>query len=345
MMIKAGIIGASGYAGNEVLRLLLMHPEVEVVAIAARSYVGQKVSQLYPSFYEVYDQVFCTDEEAIAKADVVFAGLPAGLSEGYARQCIDAGKKFIDLGADFRLKSEAEYQTWYGFSYKDPSLHDMQVYGLPELHREAIKNASLIGNPGCYPTTANLGLYPLLKAKANASTKIIINSASGVTGAGKGLSDDTHFPKTNESFHPYKVGNHRHTPEIEQELSRVYGDQIRVTFVPHLLPVNRGIVSTMYVSLKEDYSLEDIHEIYRKAYENEQFVKVLPLGQMTDLKFVQYTNHCHISLHMDARDHTLIIVSTIDNMVKGTAGQAIQNMNLMFGLPENTGLNIVGPSF
>lgn len=344
-MIKAGVIGASGYAGNEVLRLLLMHPEVQVTGVGARSYLGQKVSDLYPSFYQVCDLVFETDDEVIADADIVFAGLPAGISEKYAAKCHQLGKKFIDLGADFRLKNEADYAKWYGKGFDYPELHKEAVYGLPELHREEIKKASIIGNPGCYPTTINLGLYPLLKNHMNASTKIIADSASGTTGAGKKLTEDTHFTKTNESYHAYKAGNHRHTPEIEQELSLSANEDMHLTFVPHLLPVNRGIVSTIYVTVKEELSLAEIHQAYAKQYENEQFVRVLPLGKNADLKFVQYTNYCDISLAMDERDHTLIICSTIDNMVKGTAGQAIQNMNLMFGLKENTGLQFVGPSF
>ena len=267
------------------------------------------------------------------------------LSEKYAKQTFGNGKKIIDLGADFRLDSEAVYNQWYGFNYNEKALHDAQVYGLPEVNRDRIKDAAIIGNPGCYVTSVLLGLYPLMKAKANASQKIIANSASGVTGAGKGLTEDTHFPKTNESYHPYKVGAHRHTPEIEQELSKMNGADVRVTFVPHLLPVNRGIVSTIYVDLKPEYSLDDVYSIYEEAYKDEYFVHVLPKGQVADLKFIQYTNHCHISLHMDERDHTLIIVSTIDNMVKGAAGQAVQNMNIMYGLDETAGLTLIGPSF
>lgn len=342
-MIKAGIIGASGYAGNETLRLLLSHPNCEVVAVGGRSALGQKVSDLYPSYYEHCDLTFVSDEEVIEKADIIFAGLPSGLSEKYAKMCDEQGKKFVDLGADFRLHNEEDYKEWYKGEYKDKDLHQKQVYGLPELHRDAIKQASIIGNPGCYPTSICLGLYPLLSHHLNASDHIIINSASGTTGAGKKLTEDTHFTKTNESFHPYKAGNHRHTPEIEQELSLMADKKVTVTFVPHLLPVNRGIVSTIYVKVDKD--LDEIYKIYKETYQNERFVHVLPLGKNADLKFVTYTNDCHISLHMDERDHTLIIASTIDNMIKGTAGQAIQNMNLMYGLPEETGLQMVGPSF
>lgn len=344
-MIKAGIIGASGYAGAEVLRLLLNHDEVEVVAISSQSYLGQEFSSLYPSFYNIYDEKFVEDHEVIEKSDVVFASLPHGLSEKYALKCDKLGKKFIDLGADFRLDDEADYKEWYNLDYTEKELHQKQVYGLSEVNREKIKEASIIGNPGCYPTSITLGLYPLLKEKMNASMHLMIDSKSGTTGAGKSLSETTHFPRCNESFHPYKVGVHRHTPEIEQELSKMYGEKINVTFVPHLLPVNRGIVSTIYVPLKEDVTFKQVEEVYHQYYDDEYFVRVLKSGNIADLKYVKYTNFCDISLHYDKRTHTLIVVSTIDNMVKGAAGQAIQNMNLMFGLEETKGLKMVGPSF
>ena len=344
-MIKVGIIGASGYAGAELLRLLLNHDEAEVVAIGARSYVGQYIYDLYPSFYGVCDMVFETDEDVLQKADMIFASLPHGLSEKYAKYCMEHGKKFIDLGADFRLDNEQDYQDWYNLDYHEKELHHNQVYGLSEVNREKIKNASLIGNPGCYPTSITLGLYPLFKEKMNAANDIIIDSKSGTTGAGKSLSEDTHFPRCNESFHPYKLGTHRHTPEIEQELSKMAGTKIQVTFTPHLLPVNRGIVSTIYVSLKEDVSFDDVVSTYQKYYQDEYFVRVLPVGKIADLKFVKYSNFCDISLHYDKRYHRLIIVSTIDNMVKGAAGQAIQNMNIMYGIDEKKGLKMVAPSF
>ena len=344
-MIKAGIIGASGYAGAELLRLLLNHDEVEVVAISSQSYLGQELSSLYPSFYKIYDGKFVEDNEVIEKSDIVFASLPHGLSEKYAKACDEKGKKFIDLGADFRLDDEADYQEWYGLDYNEKDLHTKQVYGLSEVNREKIKEASIIGNPGCYPTSITLGLYPLLKEKMNASTHLMIDSKSGTTGAGKSLSETTHFSRCNESFHPYKVGVHRHTPEIEQELSKMYGDKLMVTFVPHLLPVNRGIISTICVPLKDNVTFAEVEETYHKYYDKEYFVRVLKSGNIADLKFVKYSNFCDISLHYDKRTHTVIVVSTIDNMVKGAAGQAIQNMNIMFGLEETKGLKMVGPSF
>lgn len=345
MKIKAGIIGASGYAGAELLRLLLNHEDVEIVAISSQSYLGQSISKLYPSFYGICDMFFETDQEVLEKSEVVFASLPHGLSEKYAKYCDENQKKFIDLGADFRLDEEKDYQEWYNLDYHEKELHQKQVYGLSEVNREIIKKASLVGNPGCYPTSITLGLYPLLKEGMYASSHIVIDSKSGTTGAGKSLTEDTHFPKCNESFHPYKVGTHRHTPEIEQELSKMAQEDICVTFVPHLLPVNRGIISTIYVPLKQDVKMKDVFDIYHQYYDQEYFVRVLPEGKVADLKYVKYSNFCDISLHYDSRYHQLIIVSTIDNMVKGAAGQAIQNMNLMYGIEETRGLKMVPPSF
>lgn len=344
-MIKVGIIGASGYAGVELLRLLLNHDDVDVVSIGARSYKGQPIYDLYPSFYGVCDLVFESDEDVLEKAEMIFASLPHGLSEKYAKYCDDHDKKFIDLGADFRLDDEKDYQEWYNLDYHEKVLHDKQVYGLCEVNREKIKHASLIGNPGCYPTSITLGLYPLLKEGMNKNNDLIIDSKSGTTGAGKSLSEDTHFPRCNESFHPYKLGVHRHTPEIEQELSKMANAKMHVTFVPHLLPVNRGIVSTIYVDLKDDVTFEDVMKVYHDYYNQEYFVRVLDLGKVADLKFVKYSNFCDISLHYDKRYHKLMIVSTIDNMVKGAAGQAIQNMNIIYGLEETKGLKMVAPSF
>ena len=344
-MVKVGIIGASGYAGAELYRLLLNHPHVEIVAISSQSYEGKMISHLYPSFYGVFDMTFTNDQEVIEKADMIFASLPHGLSEKYAKQCDEQGKKFIDLGADFRLDQEKDYQQWYQHDYQYPQLHEKQVYGLSEVNREQIKQASIIGNPGCYPTSITLGLYPLLKNHMQKDEKIIIDSKSGTTGAGKSLTEDTHFPKCNESFHPYKIASHRHTPEIEQELSKMAHQAVHVMFTPHLLPVNRGIISTIYVPLKDNVDFDNVYDIYQKTSQDEYFIRVLPKGQVADLKFVQYSNFCDISLHYDERYHQLIVVSTIDNMVKGAAGQAIQNMNLMYGFDEKEGLMMVPASF
>lgn len=343
--VKAGVIGASGYAGAELVRLLWNHPMVSVEAISSHSYTGQKLSDLYPGFYQIIDMVFEEEDDVIERCDIIFASLPHGLSEKLARKCYDKHKRFIDLGADFRLDDPADYEDWYHLSYQDPSLHQEQVYGLPELYRDQIKDARIIGNPGCYPTSIALALAPVMKMGIANETDLIIDSKSGTTGSGKGLSELTHFPRCNEAFAPYKIASHRHTPEIEQTITRLCGSKASVTFTPHLLPVNRGIISTIYVNLTDEVTLEELHEAYTTFYANEQFVRVLPLGATADLKFIKYTNYCDISLHMDERNHRLILVSAIDNMVKGAAGQAIQNMNIMYGFGEGTGLSMIPASF
>ena len=343
--LKVGIIGANGYAGAELVRLLLMHDKVEIAAIHARSDEGKTLASIYPGFKNISDLIFENEDSVVEKSDFIFASLPHGLSEPLARKCIDANKKFIDLGADFRLDDVEDYKQWYKLDYNDPSLHTMSVYGLSEIHRESIKNASIIGNPGCYPTSIALGCYPALKNKIVNTSHIIIDSKSGTTGAGKGLSETTHFPRTNEAFHAYKAGCHRHTPEIEQMLSEIAQSKTTITFVPHLLPISRGILSTIYLPLNKEISEEEIYDLYKETYKSEKFVRVLDQGEFADLKFVKYTNYCDISLHFDKRTNTLIVTSAIDNMVKGAAGQAIQNMNIMAGFKEDCGLDYIAPSF
>lgn len=345
MNIKVGIIGATGYAGLELVRIITNHPNAELSAVCSVSYVGQPLSSVYPSLNGICDMKCVDADEVIANSDVVFAAVQAGISQDFAKKCVDKGVKFIDLGADFRLENEEDYKQWYGGDYTDKSLHEQAVYALPELFREQIKGKSVIGNPGCYPTSVALGLAPALRNKLVKTDSVIIDSKSGVTGAGRKLTETSHFPVCNEAFSPYKVACHRHTPEIEQTLSHVAGEKIKVTFVPHLLPLNRGIISTMYVKVNDGVTLEQIRAAYEKAYENEQFVRVLADGKTANLRDVKCSNYCDISLHFDSRTGTLVVVSTIDNMVKGAAGQAVQNMNIIFGLPENTGLNMVPTSF
>jgi N-acetyl-gamma-glutamyl-phosphate reductase len=343
--IKAGIIGATGYAGLEIARLLLSHPSVEIAAVSSVSFEGKLLSDVYPAMAQVLDKELETGEAVIAASDVAFASLPHGLSEKYAKACMDKGSVFIDMGADFRLHNPADYEKWYGGRYGDLPLHEAAVYGLPEIFREEIKGKKLIANPGCYPTSIALGLYPALKMGAVDEGTIIIDAKSGVTGAGRGLSQSTHYPDTNEAFAPYKVADHRHTPEIEQTLSAISGKSVFVTFVPHLLPVNRGIISTIYAALAPGASFEDVRAQYRRTYGSEPFVRVMKDGETANLRNVRMSNYCDISLHYDARVSRLIVVSAIDNMVKGAAGQAIQNMNIAFGLDETQGLAMVPPAF
>ncbi|OJU08166.1 MAG: N-acetyl-gamma-glutamyl-phosphate reductase [Clostridiales bacterium 43-6] len=345
MSIKAAVVGATGYAGAELVRLLLSHPEVEIAAISSVSFENKPLSEVYPAFLDFTSLVCENQREVVEKSDVVFACLPHGLSEELAEQCAAQDKIFIDLGADFRLENESDYAEWYDGSFTNPELHAGAVYGLPELFRDFIKDKKIIANPGCYPTSVALGLYPALKKGLIDTDGIIIDAKSGVTGAGRGLTLNTHYPECNEAFSPYKVASHRHTPEIEQTLSKAAGRKIKVTFVPHLLPVNRGILSTVYGRIKLGVSAEKVRDAYHFYYENEPFVRILPEGTTANLKNVKYTNLCDISLHIDRRTGTLIVVSAIDNMVKGAAGQAIQNMNILFGLPEEAGLRLIPPSF
>lgn len=344
--IKVGIIGATGYAGVELIRILMTHPNAELTAISSVSFEGKSVSEVYPNLKEICDDVLVNEDVVIAKSDVIFASLPHGLCEALAKKAVAQGKKFIDLGADFRLVKEEDYQEWYGLEYHEKELHEKACYCIPELHRDRVKeHISIIGNPGCYPTSIALGLAPLVKSGWIDLNSIIIDSKSGVTGAGRGLSQTTHYPDCNEAFAPYKIAAHRHTPEIEQTIAELSGKEAKVTFVPHLLPVNRGIVSTIYANLQGEMQDDAVYDLYQKFYQDEKFVRVLPKGSIATLKNVKFSNYCDISLHMDARTNRVIIVSTIDNMVKGAAGQAIQNMNLLFGLPEDTGLHLVPPAF
>lgn len=343
-MIKVGVIGATGYGGVELVRLLINHPNVVLTKISSVSFEGKKISEIYPMLYGICDETLDTQEQVVESCNVIFAALPHGLSQQLAKTCAEKNRIFIDLGADFRIEDEEVYKKWYGGGFEDKALQDSAVYGLCEFNREKIRGAKLIANPGCYPTSIALGLYPALKLGLCETSGIIIDSKSGATGAGRGLSQNTHFTELNEGFAPYKVGAHRHTPEIEQTLSYMAGTEIQVTFVPHLLPVNRGIVSTIYAKKGEE-SLNDIYDKYVEFYKDEQFVTVLPLGSAANLKNVRMTNHCQISLHEDAHTGCLIIVSVIDNMVKGAAGQAIQNMNLALSLPEDAGLQMIAPAF
>ena len=344
-MFKVGIIGATGYVGVELLRLLLNHDKITVTAISSSTFKDEEISSVYKSFFNKTTLV-CKDKSyVIDKCDVIFTALPHGLSEEIAAEAISKNKKVIDLGADFRLECEDSYEEWYGKKFTCKDIHKNSIYGLPEFNASKVKEFNIVANPGCYPTSISLGIMPLLKNNLINTRNIICDSKSGITGAGRGLSLKTHFAEANENFAAYGIGSHRHTPEIEQTLSYMVNENVEVTFTPHLLPVNRGILSTIYCQPKDKLTLEEIHEIYKKQYENEEFVHVLPLGQTAEIKHVKYTNNCHISIHQNYRKNKIIIVSVIDNMVKGAAGQAIQNMNLLLDLPQNTGLKLIAPSF
>lgn len=343
--VKVGVVGATGYAGSEICRLILGHPEAELAAVSSVSFEGMELSQVYPAYYQICDMVCGSQEEAVEKSDVVFAALPHGLSQELAAQCSQLGKVFIDLGADFRLADENAYREWYGGEYTDKALHAKAVYGLTEFFREEIRGKKLIANPGCYTTAVPLALVPALKNGLIETTGIIADCKSGVTGAGRKPSQSNHYPELNESFTAYKVANHRHTPEIEQTLSRISGGEMKLTFVPHLLPINRGILATCYAKLRPGVTEEQIWEAYEAQYRDEFFVRLLPKGTAANVKNVRYTNYCDVSLFTDPRTGTFVAISAIDNMVKGAAGQAVQNMNLAFGLEETMGLRLVPPAF
>lgn len=344
-MIQAGVIGATGYAGVELVRILLRHPQVQLAAISSVSFEGKPISEVYPSLSGICEMVCGDAEDVIARSDIIFAALPHGLSQEMAARCIGAKKKFIDLGADFRLDDPEQYTHWYGCEVLHPQLHKRAVYGLPELFRNDIRRTDLIGNPGCYPTSIALGLSPALRGGLIETTSIVIDSKSGATGAGRKTTQGTHFPECNEAFSAYKVAAHRHTPEIEQTLSVQAGQPVTVTFVPHLLPVNRGILSTIYARLKPGVDMERIRAVYESAYANETFVRLLPPAAPVDIRNVKHSNYCDIQLYTDAHTGLLVVTSAIDNMVKGAAGQAVQNMNLLFGLDEKTGLDMIPPAF
>ncbi|KPI53413.1 N-acetyl-gamma-glutamyl-phosphate reductase [Clostridioides difficile] len=340
--IKAGIIGATGYVGAELLRVLINHDKVEVTAIGSNSYVGKDIVDIYPSIGYKNSMICIENEKVIDMCDVVFTALPHGVSEKFAIKAIESKKKVIDLGADFRIKDEETYNKWYGVSFIDEILHKKAVYGLSEIYKDDIKDADIIANPGCYPTSISLPLIPLLSSKL-IKNNIIIDSKSGLTGAGRELSISSHFTEVNENITAYKIGKHRHTPEIEQNLSEAYKEKVKVVFTPNLIPVNRGILSTIYCMKEDNISIDCIHKKLTDYYENKEFIEVLPLDKVASLKNVKFSNKCVISLHEN--EDTLIICSAIDNMIKGAAGQAIQNMNIMFGIDETTGLKNIAPSF
>ncbi|MGL5615198.1 MAG: N-acetyl-gamma-glutamyl-phosphate reductase [Sarcina sp.] len=347
-MIKVGIIGATGYVGVELLRLLLNHNVTKIVGISSKSFKGKNFSEVYEGFYGITDLI-CEDEDLIIeRSDVVFTAIPHGLSEKLAEKILAKNKILIDMGADFRLRNEEDYKLWYNKEFLNKPLHSQSIYSIPELHRKKFLTGDfkIIANPGCYPTSIALGLAPALKANLVKENSIIIDSKSGLTGAGRNVNLLNHYVECNESMNAYSLGGiHRHTPEIEQVLGEFSKKKIQVTFTPHLIPINRGILSTIYFDLKDDKSLDEIYLIYKKFYKKDFFVKVLPLGSNAKIKNVKNSNYCNISIHKDERCKRIIVCSVIDNMVKGAAGQAIQNMNLLFGLEENLGLKTVGTVF
>lgn len=342
-MMNVAIVGASGYTGVELARLLVSHPEVTVSCLTSRQHTGTPFSEVFPSMRNHLDLV-CdpVDLELIcSKADLIFTALPHKTAMEVVPQLLDAGKKVIDLSADYRLKDAETYAEWYE-PHTSPDLLVEAVYGLPELYRTEIADARLIANPGCYPTSAALALAPLLKQALIDVDTLIIDSKSGVSGAGRAAKEGSLYCEVNESFKAYGVATHRHTPEIEQTLSLLSGQPVTVSFTPHLLPVNRGILTTCYATMTQASSTEYIVSKFKEFYVDEPFIRVLPAGKLPDVGFVRGSNYCDIGVVCDERTGRVIVVSAIDNLVKGAAGQAVQNMNILIGLDETTGLNQVG---
>ena len=339
-MLKVGIYGASGYTGQELLRLLIGHPDTDVVTITSRKFKNVAVSEVYPAFAGITNLRFAdsSPENLVSSCEVVFLALPHGEAMKVAPEFVAAGMKVIDLSADFRLRDVSIYETWYA-KHAAPDLVKKAVYGLPELYRDDLKNAQFVANPGCYPTGIILGVAPLLKNGCINTSSIIADSKSGASGSGRELQLGSLFCEVNEGFRAYKIASHRHTPEIEQELGRIANTAIKISFTPHLVPANRGILSTIYADLHSDMSESEIFDIYEKFYGDEKFVRICKPGTLPNISSVRGSNNCDIGIVADGRTGRVIIVSAIDNLVKGAAGQAVQNMNLMCGLPEDAGLN------
>lgn len=339
-MLRIAIIGGSGYTGVELLRLLKGHPEVNVVAVTSRKLAGKPVSEVFPSLYGLYGGLKFTepDTRRLAKdTDIVFTAVPHKAAMAIAPELLEAGLKVIDLSADFRLHDQKIYEAWYE-PHSAPGLLSQAVYGLSEIYRAEIEAARLVANPGCYPTSALLPLVPLLRAGLVSPDDIVIDSKSGASGAGRNPSTGTLFCEINEAFKAYKIAEHRHTPEIEQELSIAAGRDIVVNFTPHLVPMSRGILTTIYTKPAKSASTAELLETLRVFYQGRPFVRILPQGVFPDVSSVRGSNFCDIGMVLSSRTNRLIMVSAIDNLVKGASGQAIQNMNIMCGLPETTGL-------
>ena len=339
-MIKAGIIGATGYAGNELARLLLGHKEVEVAWYGSRSYIDQKYADVYQNFFKLVDAK-CMDDNMAALADevdVIFTATPQGLCASLVNEEILSKAKVIDLSADFRIKDVKTYEKWYGIEHKSPQFIEEAVYGLCEVNREDIKGARLIANPGCYTTCSILTAYPLAKEGLIDMDTLIIDAKSGTSGAGRGAKVPNLYCEVNENMKAYGVATHRHTPEIEEQLGYASGKEVVINFTPHLVPMNRGILATEYAKLTKDVTWEEVKAVYDKYYANEKFVRVLEKDVYPETKWVEGSNYVDVNFKIDPRTNRVIMMGAMDNLVKGAAGQAIQNMNIMFGLDEKEGL-------
>lgn len=339
-MIKAGIIGSTGYAGGELARLLLQRDDIEIKWYGSRSYIDQKYASIYQNMFRIVDDA-CMDDnmkELAEQVDVVFTATPQGLCASLMDEDVLSKVKVIDLSADFRIKDVSVYEKWYKLTHASPQFIGEAVYGLPEINREKVKKARLIANPGCFPTCSFLSTYPLVKEGLIDLNTLIIDAKSGTSGAGRGSKVDSLYCEVNENIKAYGVASHRHTPEIEEQLSYAAGKPVVISFTPHLVPMNRGILVTAYASLTKEVTWEEVRAAYDKYYKDEYFVRVLDKDVVPQTRWVEGSNFADVNFKIDPRTNRIVMMGAIDNMVKGAAGQAIQNMNLLFGLPENTGL-------
>ncbi len=342
-MIKVGIIGATGYAGQELVRLLLMREDVKIEWYGSRSYIDKKYYEVFGNMFELVDAVCLDDnmDELAAKVDVIFTATPQGLCSSLVNEDILSKVKIIDLSADFRIKDVATYEKWYNIKHKSPQFIEEAVYGLCEINRDKIKGARLIANPGCYPTCSTLSIYPMMKEGLIDPKSVIIDAKSGTSGAGRGAKINNLYCEVNESIKAYGVTNHRHTPEIEEQLSYAAGEQVLINFTPHLVPMNRGILVTAYANLKKNVTYDEVKAIYDKYYKDEFFVRVLDKDVCPETRWVEASNFVDVNFKIDERTNRIVMMGAMDNLVKGAAGQAVQNMNILFGLEENKGLKIV----
>ena len=339
-MIKVGIIGSTGYAGAELVRILTGHKEAEIVWYGSRSYVDKQYADVYRNMFQIVDAACMDDnmDELARQVDVIFTATPQGLCASLINEGILSQAKVVDLSADFRIKDVKKYEQWYGMEHKSTQFVEEAVYGLCEINREEIKKARLIANPGCYPTCSTLSIYPLLKEGLIDPNTIIIDAKSGTSGAGRGAKVDNLYCEVNENIKAYGVASHRHTPEIEDQLGYACGKEVLINFTPHLVPMNRGILVTAYASLTKDVTYEEVRAAYDKYYEKEQFVRVMDKDICPQTKWVEGSNYVDVNFKIDPRTKRVIMMGAMDNLVKGAAGQAVQNMNLMFGLNEAEGL-------
>lgn len=345
-MIKAGIIGATGYAGQQLVWILNNHKEVELEFISSHSNTGEDMGNVYTNYKKYFEKKLISLEEAkenFKNIDVLFLALPHGLSERLTKKALENNVKVIDLGADFRLDDSEIYEKWYKVKHNYPEINKNAVYGLPELYKEKIKNTKVVASPGCYPTSAILGVAPLLKNELVDTKKIVVDSKSGVSGAGRSAKLDLIYAEVNENFKAYNVLKHRHTPEIKQEMDKLANGNINLVFTPHLLPINRGILSTIYLDVKDEFkeslTEEKIYKIYNEFYKNEYFVRVTK--DLPEIKNVKNSNICEIGVRYDKESGNIVVVSAIDNLIKGAGGQAVQSMNILFGFEENEGLEFL----